>query len=97
MISDIVLVKELPEFIKNSIQAYIGCLYGAVIKDIYFKLIKKAGFNNIKILEEKYFPVEYMLNDSSIKAIIENSDMTHKDLKNIEDSIRSIKIYAEKP
>ncbi|NIX57463.1 MAG: methyltransferase domain-containing protein, partial [candidate division Zixibacteria bacterium] len=26
MISDIVLLKELPDFIKDSIEAYIGCL-----------------------------------------------------------------------
>jgi hypothetical protein len=34
MISDIVLLKELPKFIKDSIEAYIGCLSGAIMKDV---------------------------------------------------------------
>jgi arsenite methyltransferase len=33
MISDIVLLKELPAFIKNSVEAYIGCVSGAMLKD----------------------------------------------------------------
>src|SRR4030043_1269161 len=32
MISDIVLTKELPDAIKNSIEAYIGCLSGAIMR-----------------------------------------------------------------
>jgi len=35
MISDMVLLKELPDFIKNSIEAYIGCLSGAIMRDEY--------------------------------------------------------------
>ncbi len=30
MISDIVLSRKLPDFIKNSVEAYIGCLSGAI-------------------------------------------------------------------
>ncbi len=33
MVSDIVLLKNLPEFVKNSIDAYVGCVAGAVSKD----------------------------------------------------------------
>ena len=32
MVSDIVLTKELPEAIKNSITAYVGCVSGAMLK-----------------------------------------------------------------
>ncbi len=33
----IVLLKELPEHIKNSIEAYIGCLSDAIMRDEYTK------------------------------------------------------------
>ena len=40
MISDIVLLKELPDFIKNSVEAYAGCISGAILKDEYIKIIR---------------------------------------------------------
>ena len=43
MVSDIVLLKELPDFIKNSIEAYIGCLSGAIMRDEYIGAIEAAG------------------------------------------------------
>ena len=44
MVSDIVLEKELPAAIRDSIEAYIGCLSGAVLKNEYLGYIKKSGF-----------------------------------------------------
>ena len=33
MVSDIVLLKKLPDFVKDSIEAYVGCVAGAATKD----------------------------------------------------------------
>jgi arsenite methyltransferase len=44
MVSDIVLLKELPEFVKDSIDAYVGCLSGAMRKDRYLDAIRSVGF-----------------------------------------------------
>lgn len=65
MVSDLVLVKDLPKAIKESVEAYVGCLAGAVFKEDYLACIKKAGFDNIKVVEEAYYPVEAM---ASIKV-----------------------------
>src|SRR4030043_2261 len=46
MISDIVLLRELPSFIKESVEAYIGCVSGAIIKDEYLREIETAGFQD---------------------------------------------------
>ncbi len=56
MVSDIVLLKKLPEIIKKNVQAYIGCLSGAEMKDKYLQMIKDAGFQKVKVNEENYFP-----------------------------------------
>jgi len=97
MISDIVLLRELPDLIKKSVEAYIGCLSGAVMKDRYIGMIKKAGFKKIKIIEESYFPVEWMANDATAKAIIENLKLTHEDINNIARSVASVKVSGVKP
>lgn len=97
MISDIVLLKELPETVKKSVQAYIGCLSGAVMKDKYIKLIKDAGFQDVKIVEETRFPIDFVVNDSTAKAIMKESNITVKNAKNLASSVASIKVYGIKP
>ena len=44
MVSDLVLVKDLPKEIRNSVEAYVGCLAGATKKEEYMRFIKSAGF-----------------------------------------------------
>ena len=63
MISDIVLLRELPKVIKESIEAYIGCLSGAMMKDDYLQKIEDADFRDIKVVDETNFPVDFMADD----------------------------------
>jgi ubiquinone/menaquinone biosynthesis C-methylase UbiE len=55
MISDIVTDKELPDEIRRSFSAWADCIGGALVKRDYLDAIKQAGFNNIKIVDEKVF------------------------------------------
>lgn len=96
MISDVVLLKKLPDYIKKSIAAYVGCISGAVTEDEYLGLIKKAGFKNIKIIEKSYFPIEYMANDATSKAVVDNLKLTPEKVKEIADSIASVKVSGIK-
>ncbi len=50
-ISDIVLLDELPEELKNDSGLLAGCIAGAVLKEEYLRLLKKAGFS-VEILNE---------------------------------------------
>ena len=97
MISDLVLLKELPDFIKNSIEAYVGCLSGAIMRDEYVGTIKAAGFQEVRISDETSFPIECMANDPTPKAIIENLRMPYEKVKEVASSVVSIKVYGIKP
>lgn len=96
MISDMVLLKELPDFIKNSIESYIGCLSGAMLRDEYVEAIKGAGFQDVRIINETSFPIECMANDPTAKAVIENLKIPTEKVKEIASSVISIKIYGVK-
>jgi SAM-dependent methyltransferase len=48
-ISDIALKKKLPRTIQKSVEAYVGCVGGAVLVDDYKKIAQSAGFKNVKI------------------------------------------------
>jgi arsenite methyltransferase len=96
MISDIVLLKELPDVIKSSVEAYIGCLSGAMLKADYLNVIGDAGFGDIEIIEESKFPVDFMTNDPTSKAVIDKLSTTMDEVSDLAASILSIKVRAIK-
>ncbi|MBM3149218.1 MAG: arsenite methyltransferase, partial [Chloroflexi bacterium] len=97
MVSDIVLVSQLPDSVKNSVAAYIGCISGAEMKDGYIKAIKAAGFQQVSVLDEAAFPADYMSNDPTAQALINESGIPSSDLKQLGKAIRSAKVYAVRP
>jgi arsenite methyltransferase len=97
MISDLVLLKELPEVIMNSIEAYIGCLSGASMRDEYLEAIRAAGFEDVRIVEEADFPIGLMLNDPTEKAIVGDLQITTATLTDASKSVVSVKVQGLKP
>jgi arsenite methyltransferase len=96
MVSDIVLLKELPDPIKESIEAYTGCIAGATKKDDYIKTIENAGFKDVQVLDEKNFPIDVLENDPVGKKVVEKLKMSLEDVKEIGRSVVSIKVQAKK-
>ncbi len=97
LVSDIVLLKELPDFIKNSLEAYIGCLSGAIMREQYTATIKAAGFQRVRITDEATFPIKLMANDPTVGAIIENLEVSPDKVKEVANSVVSLKVYGLKP
>jgi len=96
MVSDIVLIKELPDFIKNSVEAYVGCISGAVMKEEYIEAVRKAGFREVKVRDETSFPIENMANDPTAKAITNKMNAPKENLEEIGNSVVSIKVEGKK-
>jgi arsenite methyltransferase len=96
MISDLVLEKELPALVKNSVEAYIGCLSGAIMKDEYLEAIENAGFRDVKVMDKTHYPIELMANDPTAKAIIENFNIPSESIMEIAQSVASIKVQGIK-
>jgi arsenite methyltransferase len=97
-VSDIVLLKELPDFVKKSTEAYIGCLAGAIMKDGYIEAMRSAGFQDIRIVDESSFPIECLIFDAQgLASSIDLPKASPEQLKEVEASISSIKVVAQKP
>lgn len=96
MVSDIVLLKELPDPIRDSIEAYTGCIAGATKKDEYIKTIKNAGFKDVQVFDEKNFPIDVLENDPIGKKVIEKLNLSLEEVKEIGKSVASIMIQAKK-
>jgi ubiquinone/menaquinone biosynthesis C-methylase UbiE len=95
MISDMVLLRKLPDFIKNSIEAYVGCISGAIMKDEYIGAIKAAGFRETKIIDET--SVKWAGDDTTAGAFFKSLGIPPEELKEIASSVISIKVYGVKP
>ena len=91
MVSDIVVLRELPEAVKNSIEAYVECLAGAVMKDDYINTVKEAGFQDVTIMGEKSFTLKDLAGHPEAKFGKKISD------ENLAVSFASINVYAIKP
>jgi SAM-dependent methyltransferase len=96
MVSDIVLAKELPEKLKASVLAYIGCVAGAIQKNEYLKAIEKAGFTQVAVVDESNYPLDFAANDPTVKAILKETKMSERELKAAASSISSVKVYGRK-
>jgi arsenite methyltransferase len=96
MVSDIVLLKELPESVRKNVEAYAGCISGAEIKDKYLDLINKAGFGEVKILQEKVYPLEYIISEPEGDKVINRLGMTREEVKEVSNSVVSISVSAVK-
>jgi len=97
MISDITLLRELPDFIKDSVAAYVGCISGALIKDEYLSVVEKAGFVDVNVIDEQVFPISWMQNDPTAQAVIEKSGVTPETIEDMASSVVSIKVEGIKP
>ena len=87
MVSDIVLTKDLPRAVVENVEAYTGCVSGAVKHDDYIAAVRRAGFDDITVLS---------LDDASFLAETTcGCGIVTKD--NVSDlGLRSIKLLAKK-
>ena len=90
-ISDVVLVGQLPEALRNAAEMYAGCVAGAIQKDSYLELIGANGFSNITLQKEKLI----IIPDDILRNYLSEDELESFKARNT--GIFSITVYAEKP
>jgi SAM-dependent methyltransferase len=85
VISDIVLDGRLPEAVEKSILAYVGCVSGALPRERYFDLARRAGFADFEILKDVDF------------LAVSGQEETFGSSEAIRGKVRSITFRARKP
>jgi arsenite methyltransferase len=80
MVSDIVLTKPLPDFVKNSVAAYIGCVAGAALKEDYLGAMRQAGFVDVTVQSEAPFPVDCVTTDPMLATLAESLNLSMEEL-----------------
>lgn len=96
MVSDIVLRAELPAFLKNSVDAYVGCVSGAESIGDYLQTVQDSGFKDVKVVNEKSFPIDFITNDPTSKELIEANNISPEEVERILSAVVSITVFAVK-
>ncbi|MCW4009436.1 MAG: arsenite methyltransferase [Candidatus Bathyarchaeota archaeon] len=97
VISDMVLLREIPKGIQENVAAYIGCISGAEKKSRYLKHIKQAGFTDITVIEETAMPVEALVTEETTAQILKELKMTREKAVELLGAAVSLKLSAVKP
>jgi len=95
MVSDMVLLADLPKKILKSSELYAGCIAGALRKEDYLDKIRKAGFKDVNIIKEDPVSLsDYIGSDKVVSDMVESMADLEKD--NINKTVVSIKVSAKK-
>jgi arsenite methyltransferase len=80
MVSDIVLTRPLPDFVKNSVAAYVGCIAGATVREDYLEAMRQAGFEDVTVQSESAFLVDWFTTDPMLSSLAESMNLTMEEL-----------------
>ena len=80
MVSDIVLTKPLPDVVKNSVAAYIGCVAGASLREDYLDAMRQAGFEDVAVQGESPFPVDCITTDPMLSGLAASANLSVEEL-----------------
>jgi SAM-dependent methyltransferase len=97
MVSDLVLLRDLPPEIKESVEAYVGCIAGAISKEEYLEAIRAAGFQEVELLEERSFFPERETEEGEVVPFLPGKEGCGLDPGILARSMLSVSIQARRP
>jgi SAM-dependent methyltransferase len=89
VVSDLVLLENLPKDIESSVTAYVGCVAGASHRDAYLRLLRDAKFENVEVVEEKRY--------AGVDADTQGDAQLARTLAWSAKNVVSVKVRAYKP
>lgn len=93
-VSDIVVQVHMPESIQQVMEAWAGCIAGALEEDIYRQLLAEAGFTAIDIEVTRRYSLQEVAEDGASAAI---AALSSAEREALEDAFVSAFIRGQKP
>jgi len=110
MVSDIVINGQLPQSIRDSLDAWAGCIAGALDEPVYLGKIRAAGFEKVKVLSRDYVRTDQVIEEEKVQLVavgpdgpIEGQgvqallDEAGVSLGDLAQTVASVKVKAHKP
>lgn len=96
-VSDIVVLGEMPVQIRDSVEAYVACLSGAILRDEYLRLIREAGFVDVAVESEQGFELEDVVAADLVTEFRQHTGATETELRAAAALFQSVRVSARKP
>jgi arsenite methyltransferase len=105
-ISDIVVSGDLPPLIRSQLDAWAGCLAGALEETVYLNKIRAAGFEQVEVVSRDTSTVDEATGWDEVQVIVTGEDSQEaKGLlaaaglspHDLASKVASIKVTAHKP
>jgi len=84
VVSDLVWTRPMPESVRKSVDALVGCVGGAALKDDYLGFVRAAGFETVEVVDETGY-------DAGLGALGSNDEE-----REAFSAVRSVKVRARK-
>jgi SAM-dependent methyltransferase len=105
-VSDIVIDGDLPQFIRSRLDAWAGCIAGALDERVYLDKIQAAGFERVEVLSRDYNEIDAGADWGEVQVIVAGDDGQEAKEKLVEAGltphdlarkVASVKVRAYKP
>jgi len=93
-VSDIVLLKDLPDAVRKDLSAWSSCVSGAVTEEEYIGAMKRAGFEKVKVEDRVVYRHEQLAGYLEETALSADPRLKDADLSQL---VASYRITAVKP
>lgn len=95
LVSDIVLLKALPDAVRSSVEAYVGCIAGAAMKQDYLASIENAGFQQVEVLSE--VSAKAAFSGAVVDEEAKTTGISSNTLEEVAQTVESVNVRAIKP
>jgi ubiquinone/menaquinone biosynthesis C-methylase UbiE len=98
-VSDIVTYGPLPEVVRSNMEAWAGCVAGALEETVYLDKMRQAGFAEVEVTARNFAEVEQWAELDEAQEIVQVLDESVVDefKSQLGGKIASIKVVARKP
>jgi arsenite methyltransferase len=69
-VSDIVVDGDLPQYIRSRLDAWAGCVAGALDETVYLSKIRAAGFERVEVLSREYSTVDEAAQWDEVQVVV---------------------------
>jgi hypothetical protein len=95
VVSDIILDGELPQIVKEDVEAWVGCIAGAMRREPYFAAIADAGFAPVEIVKDIDY-VAALGEDAIPDGLLDKMREAGVRLEDLRGKVRSVTYRAER-
>ncbi len=96
MISDIMLLEELPASVRQNAALYAACVSGAILRDEYLSMMRSVGFDEVKIVQQKD-GASLLGPEDEASLAAQAPGLSREELERIGRTVVSVQLTARKP